>query len=1489
MTGFPRERASGPGDTDPTSEVSSLLAFPETESAPDWQQLGDAVWLAALWARHGRTAGSPSSPLHDGITAAQRPDHRPAASDAEERDRPRDEGRPADTPSDGMSRSGSPEPAADPGSRPGALDASGHDALSGRPFTGAPGPPSKLSLVPAPEGPDAIHLERPLLPVSGSGPTKPSRGSRTAQLARSLHGLARRVPSRRATELDERTTAERGVVDQLWLPFHQPVRSCAFDLVLLVDDAPTMQIWQDTVAGLAEAAEQSGAFRVVRTVRVKVPLTGDPTLRWPTGRSVTGLGEVLDGSGGRLFLVVTDGLAHGWASSTADSLLGRLAAAGPTALVHLLTPHLRHRSSLYPYPAVLESGGFGAPNARLRHLAPSAGPDPMRPLPEAGDGSVPVPVLSLKAGSIEAWACLVTGERGMRRELPVVLAGSLSKGTPAPGLRAPRMPAAADRAVGAFLELATPMARQLAAQLAVVPFEFDLVEQLRNRTMPHTGPGHLAEIMMGGLIDWSGDRPEFAEGVREALLATTTRTQLARTVSVLGDLPAAGERGVALRAALRDPAGTTLPDPVDTGWRRSELAVLRALAGPYSERAKRIDPLSRSRPRNAPGTAKDPSGRGWVDSGQGSDHAPIVPDPTGEPVPMQVTDVPRPEASEAESLMQSTTTGSPAVLVNVPLRNTSFVGRTELLRAVEHQLGAQDTAAVLPHALHGMGGVGKSQLALEYVYRHQQDYKVICWVPAEREPLILAALAGLAARLRLTPSGAEGSAPAANTAVPAVLEALGAGGQYDDWLLVFDNAENVDVVRRYFPANGPGKIIVTSRNREWERVATPLPVNVFERAESIQLLQKRSPELSEDDADRLANALGDLPLAVEQAGAWRAVTGMLVADYLDLLNERRPEILQLDPSPDYPVSVAAAWDISLAQIAENSPGARQLLDICASMAPEPVPLSMLRGRRAIDITPEVNPLLSDSVKLGKAIRELNRFSLVKLDLRFDTLQMHRLLQNVLLAKLNSEERERMREAAHQLLSAAKPGHYASSVEWPAYQTLLPHILSSRAVTSTDTFVRELVYDTVLFLYHWGDHETAVDTARQTHTTWLAASGEENIHVMRISKILAFLLRVVGQIPESLPLNEGALDVSRRTGVEPEDLIDSMSQLAGALRYQGQFRKAEELDREATEQGRIRIGPEDFTTLQAAHNWGVSLRLCGEFGKALSLDRETAQQRELLLGPNSSLTLGTLSAVGLDMREGGDYPGARDFLEDIYRRVRESLGEDNFNTLGSARNLAVCRRLDGAVAEAAKLSEETFRRLMTGYGPNHGETLLAAAEVTIDRRLMGDLEGSRELGQDTMRRYANSLGDDHPNALMTKANLATTLRALGHLEEARNLEDDAAVQLTESLGPDHMTTLTVALGRASTAYTGLDFELAREIDEAALPSLAQVAGGNHPLTLACTTNLALDLRGLGRRSEADELEAKAVEGFNLVVRADHPWLLAARQRRRIECDMAPLPL
>ncbi|WP_256984244.1 FxSxx-COOH system tetratricopeptide repeat protein [Streptomyces sp. XY006] len=1413
-----------------TAEASPTARRP---SALRWQDLADAVWLAAHWTdsgTHVRTDGN--SPDAEGAGPA-----------------------PATPPR--LSHE-------DPGAQPGREDALG---------------PEIPSFTPDPDGADRIRLGVPAL--SRERPTAPTGGGPAAELARVLHRLSRQVPSHDAVQLDEEATAERGIFDELWLPTLRPADATAFELVILMDDAPTMAVWREETTALAAAAEHSGAFRAVRTVDVVVPRSGEPMLRWSAAGTTADVGEVLNGRKDRLFLVVTDGLRHGWATPAADHLLGRLGRAGPTALVHLLPPHMRHRSSLYPYPAQLEAGGFGATNRRLS-LQPSAGGlDPMRPLPRLVDGTLPVPVLSLKAGSFSAWADLVVGERGVRRALPTVVAGTLHQGVPAPGLRAPRR-AGAGEAVGRFFTLATPIARRLATEVAAVPFEFDIIDQLRRRTIPTAGPEHLAEILMGGLIDWGGrdmQRLEFADGVREALLATTTRAQLARIIGVLGELPAAGERGVALRAALRDPYGTALPAANSGAWRQSELAVMRALAGPYSERARRIEAE-----RGIPGAVGDtPGGRSTRPQGDTAFERPAARTATAPADPNQ-------HPTEAGQGMNRTSTERPALLVNVPLRNTTFVGRQALLRAVEEQLAAQDTAAVLPHALHGLGGVGKSQLVLEYIYTHQHDYRVICWIPAERESLVLAALAALAAQLGVAPADQDtAGVPAAGTAVPAALEALRTGVPYDNWLLVFDNAEDVEMVRGYFPANAPGKIIVTSRNRAWERVATSLPVNVFEREESIELLQKRAVELPREDADRLAEALGDLPLAVEQAGAWLGATGMEVSEYLELLARRSPEILEIEQSPDYPVSVAAAWDISLERIRQNNPGARQLLDICASLAPEPIPRSILRSSRGVNITPQIDPMLREPIKLNRAIRDLSQFSLIKVDPRAGTLQMHRLLQTVLLAKLGEEERERMRDATHQLLSAANRGPFGSSLEWRDYQALLPHVLASQAVTSTDPYVRDLVYDTMWFLYYWGDHEGAAAFGRQAWSAWLAASGEEDIYVIRMTKGFAFLLRRTGQIPESIPLTEKALEVSRRMQVEPEELIDSLCDMADARRYQGRFQEARELGREATELARSLFGPEDQATLRGAHSWGVDLRLCGQFEEALTLDRETARQREALFGDASLFTLNTLHCVGIDTREAGRYPEAREIQEDVYRRALTALGEKNPLTLRIARDLGVCRRRDGNLAEGAKLTEETLRHFGTRYGDEHLDSLTTATNVAVDRRLAGDLDGSHRLAAITAARLERRLGANHAHTLLTRANLAATERALGALDSAQELEDDVVRRLSDTVGPHHVITLTVGIGQASTSYGRLDFERAHTIDSANLLLLTEVAGEDHPLTLSCTSNLSLDLRGLGRADEADVLQRKAVEGLAAVLRNDHPWLQAARQRRRIECDIAPMPM
>ncbi|MPY59604.1 FxSxx-COOH system tetratricopeptide repeat protein [Streptomyces spongiae] len=1474
MDGVPRERAPS---ADEEADGYSV-------DGPTWQEVADAVWLAATRANSATPPVTREQPSPEREQPPTELEQQPGQDD------------PPLTPPPASPTPRTP-PTGEPSGLP-PLDAGAHDAPGSFAVPAADALPAadgfaRLDRVPAAaRGSDGAARRRPV------------RRAALPPLAKALRRMSRSVPARDREELDEERTARHGISDNLWLPYLRPGVEKALDLVVLVDSAPTMRIWADRVAAIGVEAARSGAFRDVRTVRLELPTRGQARLRWSGDRSGNPA-ELIDARGSRVHLLVTDGLAHGWASPVADDLLVRLARSGPTALVHLLPTYLWHRTSVHPYRAELDAGGFGSPNTRIGRLPVPAG---TRPEDVPGPG-VPVPVLSLKPESFTAWADLVAGERGVRRALPFLVAGTLAEGRPAPGLRAPRPagPASAEATVRRFFSLATPTARRLATHVAALPFEFELIDELRNRALPEAGPEHVAEILMGGLIDWNGPgdgRPDFAEGVREALLATGTRSQLARTVNLFADLPSGGDRGERLRAALRDPEGAALPEtgPGNRPWVRVELAVLKALAGPYAVRAARVAAGVGAGPVGVSGSStvvtapggslrseRDPTPEAGISTqkdqaSRKEGRTSGVPVPTTTPTPSDA------EARKADPTMDSKVaqplfvrSGQPRVMGNVPPKNPNFTGRESLLAAVEEQLQAEETAAVLPHALHGMGGVGKSQLAIEYVYRHSHEYNVIWWIPAERESLVLGALVDLARALSLDVG------PQANTAVPAVREALRTGKPYDNWLLVFDNAEDIEAVRAYFPTGGPGKIIVTSRNRDWERVARPLTVNVFEREESIALLRRRARDLSTEDAGRLADALGDLPLAIEQAGAWHAATGMPVTEYLDLLEQRRPGILELDPSPDYPVSVAAAWNISLDQLADSNPAARQLLEICACMAPEPIPLSMLRGSRNVEISPELDPVLRDPVLLARATRDLSKLSLIKLDHKNGTLQMHRLMQTVLAAGLSEDQTRELRRAAHVLLATAKPGDAVSPDQWPAYQALLPHVLASGAVRSPDPWVRELIQSVVLYLYYWGAHDTSAQVARDAWTAWNAQSGEENIPVLQMAKNLAFLLRQTGGFDEALDLNQTALEISRRSSIPEEELIDSMTQMAGALRYKGDFYAARALDEEADSRARDLFGPEEPGTLLAAHGYGLTLRACGQFAEARALDEETARQWDTLYGPANGLTLNTLNGLAIDIREDGDYPAARVLQEETYRIYRTVFGEDNAATIGAARNLAVCRRRDGALPEASELTEETLARFTVRYGAEYPNTLACAVNATVDRRLRGDFEASRELGEKTLERYRSALGPRHPYALITMTNLAASLRALGDIEAAVALDTEASEAFEATLGSMHPFTLTAFMGLANNHYARLDFDLARRIDEETLPKLVETCRPNHPLALSCRANLALDLRGLGEIEEADGLNTEAVQGFMSVLGQDHPWLTAARLHQRIECDIAPMPL
>jgi MinD-like ATPase involved in chromosome partitioning or flagellar assembly/tetratricopeptide (TPR) repeat protein len=830
----------------------------------------------------------------------------------------------------------------------------------------------------------------------------------------------------------------------------------------------------------------------------------------------------------------------------------------------------------------------------------------------------------------------------------------------------------------------------------------------------------------------------------------------------------------------------------------------------------------------------------------------------------------------------------PQVIGGRPQRNVAFTGRRSLIERLRDSLLA-GTTAVLPQALYGLGGVGKTQVALEYAYRFESDYDLVWWINAAEPTQIRQDLNSLAGHLGV-PLGGKDLAAICNE----VLDKLRRGTPHARWLLVYDNAEKPADLDGLVPVSGPGHhILITSRNPAWAERAARIEVDLFTREESVALLRRYNQALEPAEAARVAEELGDFPLAVSLAAASLQESAMPVATYVEMLRTQMTDILRNQSAPDYPTSVAASW--SLDRLKSRTPAAAVLLQLCAFFGPDPIPRDMLSSRPALELLERHDPSLSDPLMMSRLYGEIVRNGLAQVDQRTDTLTLHRLIQRVLRDQLSPEDQTAMRARAHAVLGQANPKSPDESESWRRYSALLPHLWPTRAQESDALPVRQWICDTVRYLWRSGDADTANRTAERVLTSWQPRFGEDDALVLRLRTELGNALRDQGRLPEAYEVTRDVYERgSRILGDDHPYTLGAAMSLGADLRGVGRYADAMESDRATLRRTRRVFGDGHPRTLAAANNLAVSEFLSGDRQAARDTNRDILKQRREISGPDERSTLNSANNFNRDLRAAGRFQEARKLVEDTLKRSRRALGPEHLVTFRASLGAAIIYRRLGAYEAAHKLTNDTYEQALKELGPDHPDTLAIATNLSADLYDRGESVRGRELAKETLDRYERKFGPDHVFTLACANNLSVLLRLTGEREAARELSTRTFDRFRRLLGPRHPYTLTCMLNHATDLSESGDHERALAVGREAYEGLTEVLGTDHYLAIAGASNLAVELR----RDDSDDAEARHEEAAGLHAEAerratdspelggDHPLTRAVTRWQPIDADIEP---
>ncbi|MEU9742551.1 tetratricopeptide repeat protein [Micromonospora chersina] len=822
-------------------------------------------------------------------------------------------------------------------------------------------------------------------------------------------------------------------------------------------------------------------------------------------------------------------------------------------------------------------------------------------------------------------------------------------------------------------------------------------------------------------------------------------------------------------------------------------------------------------------------------------------------------------ANATNTLVQLSQIPGPAVVESPPGTHNlptpaagMFVGRDDALTGLDHTLAAG--GGVIGQAVHGLGGVGKTELALRYAHRHLSEYRLVWWVSAETSDQLTDGVAGLARRL---------------TSVPALVDgyrwAVGWLQCHDGWLLVLDNVEDPAILRDLLGAvQGHGQVLVTTRRAlatpVWGRLGlAPLRLGVLDRAASVELLVGLTGRVEEKaEAGLLAAELGDLPLALEQAGAFIAQEDWTISAYRQELAGRPGRAYAATAQGfDTQRAVDRVWALTMDRAGARAERAGWVMATLAYLAPEPLPVTVLTGG---DQDPEA---------VEEAIRVLASYSM--LTRHGGTIEVHRLVQAV--TRAHDTDQAKHQQAVALLLAQAVPPEPTTNVAgWPVLALLLPHIDALDRTTPHDQRSQEMLYtlnETARYLEGQGQLDRAIDLYEQLAANYLRVLGADHLHTLIARNNLAGAYQSVGRLAEAIDLFEQVTaDCLRVLGADHPSTLIARSNLAYAHQAVGRLAEAIDLYEQVTADRLRVLGTDHPGTLAARQNLAAAYRSAGRLAEAIDLFEQVTADYLRVLGADHPNMLTARNNLAGAYQSVGRLAEAIRLYEQVTADRLRVLGTDHPDTLAARQNLAAAYRSAGRLAEAIDLFEQVTADYLRVLGADHPDTLAARNSLAGAYQAVGRLAEAIDLYEQVTADYLRVLGADRPGTLAARNNLAGAYESAGRLAEAIDLYEQVTADRLRVLGAEHPDTLT-ARNNLAGAYESAG-RLAEAIDlyEQVTADYLRVLAADHPDTLAARNNLAGAYRSAGRLAEAIDLFELVAADCLRALGAEHPNTLTA---------------